>query len=282
MLNVEDDEYSDFLNFLKKLNLEIRKNDKKELTKNLLADVDILIIGNPINDYFSISEINSITNFVRSGGSLLLISEYGSDYLQKTNINDISRKNFGIYFNKNIIKEKNSLNEKGSSILTLQNFPKHFITNQLRELIIGGACSLILDNGVIPLLRLKNHAWSEIYNNLTKKWDIDKKFKEFTVAACSEYGKGKVVALGDIDLFSGDNNLGINQLDNRKFVNNIFEWLLTPIKETDVINWSLNRIGIVENSIKLINSKISNIIESITMLEKRISEIEDKLDTDSF
>ncbi|GAH25157.1 unnamed protein product, partial [marine sediment metagenome] len=63
--------------------------------------VDVLVLGNPIDDYFSNIEIKDIVNFVRTGGNLILISEYGADYLQKTNLNDIAP-NFGILFEKNI------------------------------------------------------------------------------------------------------------------------------------------------------------------------------------
>ena len=144
MLNIKDKDFSEFINLLKSLTLKIITNENKNLTNQQLQRVDILVIGNPIDDYFSNIEIKNIINFVRDGGRLLLISEYGGDYLQKTNLNDITGKNFGIYFQKNIVKQYNSNNQNCSSIISVQNFQKHQITKQLRELVIGGTCSLLL------------------------------------------------------------------------------------------------------------------------------------------
>jgi len=74
-----DDEFSDFLKLLQNLNLKIKKNENKDLTKKVLEGVDVLVLGNPIDDYFSNIEIKDIVNYVRVGGNLLLVSEYGAD-----------------------------------------------------------------------------------------------------------------------------------------------------------------------------------------------------------
>ena len=274
MLNIFDNDFSDFLELLKSLGLKVRQNDNKNLTTNELENTDILVIGNPIDDYFSNIEIRNIVNFVRGGGSLLLISEYGGDYLQKTNLNDISGVNFGIYFHKNIVKENNSINQNCSSILSIQNFNKHKITNQLRELIVGGSCSLLL-NKTSKSLIYSNVSWSEIYNGSQEQWSKEHEEKEQIISACIEYGRGKVVAIGDIDIFSNDRNIGLICLDNRKFVLNLISWLLEPIKKSDVMLWALNQLGALQTDVKEINKKIDNIIETMTILEHRISAIEE-------
>ena len=135
MLNIEEGEFSDFKNLLKKANLKVKINKSENLTKSDILDADIMVIGNPIDDYFSVQEIKLICDFVRTGGSLLLISEYGADFLQKTNLNDLSGKNFGIFFEKNLIKESN--NGKESSIIKIKNFEDNDITNGLREFSIA-------------------------------------------------------------------------------------------------------------------------------------------------
>ena len=84
MLNIEENEFSELFNLLQRFNVKIGKNENKDLKRDILKKVDILIIGNPINDFFSNIEIKSIVDYVRQGGRLLLISEYGSDFLQKT------------------------------------------------------------------------------------------------------------------------------------------------------------------------------------------------------
>jgi hypothetical protein len=275
MLNIYDEEFSEFLQLLKSLNLKVRTNENKNITEKQLQEIDILIIGNPIDNYFSSIEIKSIIDFVRKGGNLLLISEYGADHLQKTNLNDISGKYFGIYFQKNIVKKFNNINQNCDSILTVQDFGNHITINQLRDIILGGSCSLLINNNSEPLF-YSNESWTEVYNDLTNQWSKDEDNIQHILAGCTKYGRGKVLAIGDIDIFSNDLNIGLSLLDNRKFVLNLFSWFLEPVKEKDVLGWILNQLGGIQNNIKDINNKINNLIETSTVLEKRISMLEEK------
>lgn len=273
MLN-SDENFSNFLDLIRKLGLKTETNENNNtISEKILHNLDFLVIGNPIDEYFSNIEIKNILNFVRRGGRLLLVSEYGSDHLQKTNLNDIA-KHFGIYFSKNIIKKDNKINSNCPSILSIQNFSEHKITIQLKELIIGGSCSLILNKNSIGLFR-SNDSWIDIYNDMKNQWikDIDDNKKQI-IAACTEYGQGKVFAIGDVDVFSNDSNIGLNVLDNRKFILNIFSWFKEPVKKSEVILWTLNQLGALQNEVKEINGKINNIIETLTIIEQRISSIE--------
>lgn len=274
MLTLED-EFSDFLKLLQNLNLKIKKNKNKDLTRKILEDVDVLVLGNPIDDYFSNIEIKDIVNYVRVGGNLMLVSEYGADFLQKTNLNELAT-NFGFFFEKNLIKEQNSHNQNCSSILHIQKFPSNDIVNGLREVIIGGACSLFLKKGAKSLLQTsENNIWSEIYNNTSEQWTKDKE-QQHTIAAYSNFGQGKVIALGDIDIFCSDDNIGINSLDNQKFLQNVINWLIEPVKRPDVMSFILDQLGELQNGVKEIQNTINNIIETMSILETRISYLEDK------
>ena len=273
MLNINEDEFKEFLNLLKRLDLKIKKNENEQITKEILENIDLLIIGNPIDDFFSSLEIKHVVDHVRSGSGLLLLSEYGSDSLQKTNLNDVAGK-FGIFFEKNLIKEMNDNNQNCTSILHIQDFLKHQITKNLREMIIGGACSLFINREVKPLLQTKDHSvWSEVYNNNSEKWTKDKEEQQ-TIAAYTEFGQGKVVALGDIDIFTLNSRIGLNSFDNRKFVQNIINWLITPVKESKVMTFILNQLGDIQYGIRETNKVLNNIIETMTILEKRISYLE--------
>ena len=269
-----DNDFSDFLKLLRNLNFKIEKNETKDLTKKVLENIDVLILGNPIDDYFSNIEIKEIVNFVRLGGSLLLISEYGADYLQKTNLNDIAQ-NFGILFEKNLIKEQNPKNQNCSSILHIHEFPETDFLNGLREVVIGGACSLYLKKGAKVLLETnKLNIWSEIYNNSSEEWEKDKE-QQHIIAAYSKFGQGKVIAFGDIDIFSSDDNIGINSLDNQKFLHNSFSWLVEPVKKSDVNSFILDQMGELQTGVKELQNTINNMIETMSILERRLTNIEE-------
>ena len=279
MLNPDESEYSSFLALIQNLNLKIKKVENKDLTKKALEDIDILIIGNPIDDYFSNIEINDILNYVRIGGNLIIISEYGGDYLQKTNLNDLAP-NFGILFEKNLIKAKVSNVNNVSNIVQIRKFLNKNLLNGLREIIIGGSCSLYLNKGAKALLQTDNNGvWSEIYNITSGKW-IQEQEQQYVIAACNEFGQGKVVALGDIDIFSNNDQFGLNSVDNQKFLKNIFAWLLEPVKRPDVMTFILEQIGTIQNNIKEFHLSLNNIIETLGILEKRLSFIEEKINTD--
>ncbi len=273
MLNIDDEEFKEFSNLLKRLDVKIKKNENGHITKDTLENIDLVIIGNPIDDFFSSLEIKHVVDHVRSGGGLLLLSEYGADHLQKTNLNDIAGK-FGIFFEKNIIKEINDNNENCSSILHIQNFLKHQITKNLREILIGGACSLFLSKEVKPLLQSNERSvWSEVYNNASEEWSKLEE-KQYTLAAYSEFGQGKIIAIGDIDIFTDNLRIGINSLDNRKFIQNIINWLINPVKESKVKSFILNQLGDLQYEIRENNKVLNNIIETLTILEKRITYLE--------
>lgn len=275
MLNIEDKEFSDFANLLRRLDITIKLNDNKHLVKDVVRDVDLLVIGNAIDDLFSSNEIKIIVDFVRSGGGLLLLSEYGSDYLQKTNINDLSGK-FGIKFEKNLIQEVNKANQNCTSILHIQDFLKHQLTKHVREIKIGGACSLFLSKDANPLLESTENAWPEIFDSTIEKWIKEGEEEKQIIAAYSEFGQGKVVAIGDIDIFTSDSNIGLNSLDNQRFLQNIINWLIEPVNESKVMTFILNQLGDLHFEIRETNKIINNIIETMTILEKRISYLEEK------
>jgi len=273
MLSLEHD-YSDLLKLLHNLNYKIEKNENKDLTKKVLDNIDVLILGNPIDDYFSNIEIKEIVNFVRLGGSLLLVSEYGADYLQKTNLNDIAN-HFGFLFEKNLIKEQNPKNQNCSSILHIREFPEVDFLNGLREVVIGGTCSLYLKKGARAILETnKLNNWSEIYNVSSEEWEKDRE-QQHVIAAYAKFGQGKVIAFGDVDIFCSDDNIGINSLDNQKFLGNIFSWLVEPVKKSDVNSFILEQIGELQNGVKNIQTTINNIIETMSILEIRLTNIEE-------
>lgn len=275
-LNIKESDFKDFLTLIQNLNLQVKKNENQDLVKNVLDNIDILVLGNPIDDYFSNIEIKNIVDFVRLGGNLILVSEYGGDFLQKTNLNDVAQ-NFGIRFEKNLIKAKNSNNHNLSSILHIHIFPHKEISNGIREVVIGGTCSLFLSRKAKPLLQTDGKdAWSEIYNSSTEEWIRDKE-EQHTIAAYAEFGQGKVIALGDIDIFCSDSNIGINSLDNQKFLSNIISWMIEPVKRPDVMTFILEQIGDVQNGVKEIHKTLNNIIETMSILEKRIKYLEDQI-----
>ncbi|MHA1914780.1 MAG: DUF4350 domain-containing protein [Promethearchaeota archaeon] len=277
MLNVRDKEFSEFQTLLRRMDLNVKNIEGDGLEVQSIKDADLLIIGNPIDNFFSSFEVKIITDFVRSGGSLLVLSEYGADYLQKTNLNDIVGK-FGIKFEKDLVKEINGANQNSTSILQINNFQKHQLTKQIREIKVGGSCSLSLNKDAKPIFHTAERSWPEIYNSSTEQWIKEDDEHQQVIAAYNEFGQGKVVAIGDIDIFTTDSNIGLNCLDNQKFVQNIITWLIEPVKEPNVLSFVLDQLGDLQYEIRETNKILNNIIETMTILEKRLSYLEKRSD----
>jgi hypothetical protein len=68
--------------------------------------------------------------------------------------------------------------------------------------------------------------------------------------------------------------MGINTFDNRKFLQNIINWLIEPVRESKVLSFILNQLGDLQYEIRETNKILNNIIETMTVLEKRISFLE--------
>ena len=105
LVQPDEPDFKSFFELLqsKGYNIHLTNSNQK------LADLDFenmrtLLIGVPQNGFYFQEEINSILNFVRNGGSLLIFHRYGGDLLQKTNLNDLTS-HFGIYFENTIVKE---------------------------------------------------------------------------------------------------------------------------------------------------------------------------------
>ncbi|GAG78404.1 unnamed protein product, partial [marine sediment metagenome] len=172
--------------------------------------------------------------------------------------------------------EVNKANQNCTSILHIQNFLKHQLTKHIREIKIGGTCSLFLSKDAKPLLQSSEETWPEIFDSSTEQWIKDGEEEKQIIAAYSEFGQGKVIAIGDIDIFTSDSNIGSNSLDNQKFIQNIINWLIEPVKESKVMTFILNQLGDLHFEIRETNKIMNNIIETMTILEKRISYLEEQ------
>jgi FMN-dependent NADH-azoreductase len=276
MLDIDDSDFTDFKSLLTRLNLKIKKNESDTISEKSLQSIDLIVIGNPIDNYFSNIEIKILLDFIRTGGSALIISEYGADYLQKTNLNDIIGTHLGIYLEKNLVKAYDTEEDKVTSQIHFHEF--NGILSNLREIVIGGTCSVFVNKDAVPMLKTSEKGfWSEVYNNSKEEWVKEKEQAQIIMARV-EFGKGKLIVIGDIDIFTNNPTIGITAFDNSQFIQTIIDWLLSPVEETNVITFLLKTIGDIQNDMKDMNNVLNNIIETMGILEKRISHLERNID----
>ena len=87
ILSPLDEDFRSFFSLLARMGCSVLSHDSGKITADILKDIDLLLIGCPVDRYFMSDEIHCIVDYVIAGGNLFVMSEYGGDSIQKTNIN---------------------------------------------------------------------------------------------------------------------------------------------------------------------------------------------------
>jgi len=229
-LIIEDPGFNDFIEYLFNSNLKLGKIEAG-ISYKKLSDYNVFIIGVPVADsHINSEEIEDLINYVKDGGSLLIINDKGGDFENKNNLNELTE-NFGIKFNPDQLFDNENFS-KDISRPIIKDFRKHFITRDITKIIHSNGCTLEIDESVetedINVSAIgfssKESAWHKIFDG--EDW-IDEPVENAAIIAIGHYGLGKIVAIGNLSLFSGFHALyGIHAADNFKLISNIIAWLM--------------------------------------------------------
>jgi len=229
-LNIEDPGFNDFIEYLFNSDLKLGKIEAG-ITYEKLADYNLFIIGVPVEDsHLSSEEIENLTNYVKDGGSLLVINDKGGDLENKNNLNDLTNI-FGIKFNPDQLFDNENYS-KDISRPIIKDFKKHFITRDITQIIHSNGCTIEIDDSVetedidVSVIGFSSgeSAWHKIFDG--DEW-VDEPVENAPIIAIGHYGMGKIVAIGNLSLFSGFHaSYGIHAADNFKLISNIVSWLM--------------------------------------------------------
>lgn len=227
-LKLEGNSFVDFLQFMFEQGYALGKI-QLEISPEKLQAYDVFVVGNASDSYLEMEEIDTLVNYVREGGSLLVISDEGGDYTNRTNMSDLTEA-FGVTFNSDIvIDETNHL--KKPTFPVIETFEPHFITQNVQKIVHSSGCSLTIRKSiesefidVTPLAYGGEEARRKIFNG--REW-VEQPAARVPIIAASHYYKGKVVCLGNVSTFSSlGKHYGIRVLDNRRLIANVFSWLV--------------------------------------------------------
>ena len=228
-LIIEDPSFNDFIEFLFNSDLKLGKIEAG-LTYEKLSAYNVFIIGVPIAEsYLSQEEVEDLVNYVKDGGSLLIVADKGGDYENKSNLNDLTE-HFGVKINSDHLFDDEGDTEKTSRVIISQ-FAKHFLTREVYQIIHSGGCTLEIDKtvendniDVNPIaFSSEGTSWHKIFNG--EEW-IEESLSRKPILAAIHYNLGKVVVIGNLSIFSGfHDSYGIHAADNFKLISNIIAWL---------------------------------------------------------
>jgi hypothetical protein len=232
---------------------------RDQLNRNLLDSANGLIFGPPLDDKGRLpviidkGTIDTIVQWVQSGGRLLLLHFELADRHHRTNMTELAGK-FGLYFSNDIVapegwgKHLSDLpswsagrggRPYGEPIsFSAANFEHDPILNGVQTLTLSNLCTLRVDFEGKPIIRLGSNPVSvESFPNTgagyTNGWlRIAPSELLYTSAPWMPVmaraprglcGKGEVVAIGTWEVY-GPNDGQINAVGNREFVQNLLRW----------------------------------------------------------
>ena len=236
-LTMENNAFADFTQYLFDSSFQLGKIEAG-ITLDKLVKYDILIIGVPnLGPDLDPDEIKDLVTYVKNGGSLLIINDGGGDYENKNNLSELT-KNFGISFNPDRLYDNKNFSTDNSHPI-IKDFSNHFITRNIDKFVHSNGCTLTIDksfedekidiNGIAYSSEFTS--WHSYLNG--DGWH-DKSEQHLPIIGISHYHLGKVVAIGNLSIFSSLNkSYGIQAADNFKLVSNIISWLLNKAKSED-------------------------------------------------
>ena len=96
-LTLEASSYSDFTHFLFTSGYKLGKIQAGFDSLAKMKNYSMIVLSSPTNRKFTEEEIEILDEYVKNGGSLLIVSTRGGDYVNKTNLNELTSR-FGFEF----------------------------------------------------------------------------------------------------------------------------------------------------------------------------------------
>ena len=196
-----------------------------------LTSYDLFIIGVPhLGPNLGSEEIDDLVEYVKKGGSLLIINDGGGDYENKNNLSELT-KHFGITFNNDKLYDNTSFSQENSHPV-IEDFSPHYITRDLNQFIHSNGCTISIDKSIeaenIDVNSIayssENTSWHSYLNG--DGWHDESK-QHLPILGATHFELGKVITIGNLSIFSSLNkSYGIRAADNFKLVSNVISWLL--------------------------------------------------------
>ncbi len=234
ILNLETSSFGEFTQFLITSGYSIAKIELGFNSVNDLKKYKVIILSTPKNVTLKPNEIESLVDYVKNGGNLLITSSSGGDHTNKTNLNELTR-NFGFEFVPDEINDSvNFVNLQKRPLLT--KVKPHVITEQIKKIVFSSSCSIrILDffEGdknikIFGLLLSGLNSWHTIYDG--NDW-VEEDSPKTPLLVAVEYYSGRVVGFGNISIFSSlTREYGFNAFDNDLLIANTLSWLTKGIE----------------------------------------------------
>lgn len=238
--NTEWNGYSDLAAILRGKGFTVDEQNLYQISLDDLVNYDVVVFASlwesrEINS----SEAAALASFVQDGGGLLLLGEYGlascswSD--EWDNSVNMVGEYFGIELELAMVCDPSDHHyfysdpDEGVDSPFITDVRSHEVTHGISKFMIAWGTVLQVTSPAVAIAYTDNDAWLDtnaIWNSELGHWecyqDGFERVGRFAALAVSQYGSGKVVAIGDSSPFVND---WLDNYDHYDLAQNIFEWL---------------------------------------------------------
>jgi uncharacterized membrane protein len=230
-VRISNEEVSGYFGFaceLGNLGYQVRKTEG--MLSNELASSNVLVVAFPQKEFNS-NEIQMIREFVNDGGGLFLIGEWANLKGVADCLNSLSTQ-FGMSFKNNRLTDFDDKYDRKNEIMEsvlgpgempflvkIVDFEEHPTTYGVNSIGYLAGCTLETDKKN-ALVWTDHSCFAD--HRIDEFQQISEEEGPFILAAKLEYGKGRVISIGDSSPFS---NRFLQTEDNKKFGLQILKWL---------------------------------------------------------
>ena len=228
----------------------IVKSNNRLIETTILSQTDIYVVATATGkeepgekSAFTESEINNLEEWVKNGGSALIVTEHYPFGLSMAAL----LKKFGVTIHNGYTEDSTLTNKRVGDALLFEKEKgnlnsNHPITSNINRVNTFTGSSIKGDSTWTKLLILSDKALNYNVNVIVKRDGGDTNVSisyadsypatGYAQGICKSYGKGKVVVLAESALLTAQidkngNKFGMNitDTDNKEFTLNIFRWL---------------------------------------------------------
>jgi hypothetical protein len=183
-------------------------------------------------------EQKALIDWVRNGGGLFITVEHTNAHYMGDVFNTIM-KDLPVKARFDSICDKVTADPASPDWVSFPNIVNHPVTEGVHDYSFDNGCSLDTEFGV---MLSTDEAWSDKYdpkaqpvvNNGNKRRDEGELGGPLVGVAAFEYGKGRVVVIGDHNALT---NTSLYQDDHHRFAMNAVRWLAHAEDRNELVNW---------------------------------------------
>ena len=205
-----DTTYSTLGKLLKDNDFDVESYTEFMILAKNIKDAKVLVFGCPNSSKLRPAEIDVLTNYVKAGGGLLLLSLSGGDRGLMNNLSKLS-KTFGIEFDNTAVKDERS-NAGLPTMPFVSNIMAHTCTEDVQDILYPSGCSLNVSGSAVTVVSSSDMA--DPANQ--------------PVIAVAEDGKGRVICAGSYEIFRKGG--GLKHAGNKIFAINALRWLSGDVR----------------------------------------------------